>query len=56
MNVNDDELKDAVRDYLESFEDIERWHVDTERETEAAEAAEGVEPPEQREDAKSTTN
>jgi len=56
VNVNDDELKDAVRDYLESFEDIERWHVDTERETEAAEAAEGVEPPEQREDAKSTTN
>jgi len=57
VNVNDDDLKDAVREYLESFEeDIERWHVDTERETEAAEAAEGVEPPEQREDAKSTTN
>jgi len=56
VNVNDDDLKDAVREYLDSFEDIERWHVDTERETEAAEAAEGVEPPEEREDAKSTTN
>ena len=56
VNVNDDELKDGVREYLESFEDIDRWHVDTERETEAAEAAEGVEPPKQREDAKSNTN
>jgi len=56
VNVNDDDMKDAVRDYLESFEDIDRWHVDTERETDTAEAAEGVEPPEQNGDAKSTTN
>ncbi|MFB6072923.1 MAG: DUF5828 family protein [Halobacterium sp.] len=56
VNVNDDELKDAVREYLQSFEDIDRWHVDTERETEVAEAVEGVEPPEQNEDSKSTTN
>jgi hypothetical protein len=56
VNVNDDDLKDAVTDYLRSFEDIDRWHVDTERDTEIAEAAEGVEPPEQNDDAKSTTN
>ncbi|MFC3477701.1 DUF5828 family protein [Halobacterium litoreum] len=56
VNVNDDDLKEAVREYLQSFEDIDRWHVDTERETEIAEAVEGVEPPEQNDDAKSTTN
>jgi hypothetical protein len=56
VNVNDDDLKDAVTEYLRSFEDIDRWHVDTERDTEIAEAAEGVEPPEQNDDAKSTTN
>ncbi|WP_336035929.1 DUF5828 family protein [Halobacterium yunchengense] len=58
VNVNDDDLKDAVRDHLESFEDIERWHVDTERETETAEAVEGVEPPEgsAEDEPKSTTN
>jgi hypothetical protein len=56
VNVNDDDLKDAVTDYLRTFEDIDRWHVDTERDTEIAEAAEGVEPPEQNDDAKSTTN
>jgi hypothetical protein len=56
VNINDDELKEVVGDHLRSFEDIERWHVDTERETETAEAAEGVEPPEQSEETKSTTN
>jgi hypothetical protein len=58
VNVNDDDLKDAVRDHLESFEDIDRWHVDTERETTTAEAVEGVEPPEagDEDEPKSTRN
>ncbi|MCD2202985.1 DUF5828 family protein [Halobacterium sp. KA-6] len=59
VNVNDDDVKDGVREHLESFEDLDRWHVDTERETETAEAVEGVEPPEQNgddTDTKSTTN
>jgi len=56
VNVNDDDLKESVREHLRSFEDIDRWHVDTERETEIAEAVEGVEPPEKNDDAKSTTN
>jgi hypothetical protein len=58
VNVNDDDLKDAVRDHLESFEDIDRWHVDTERETDIAEAVEGVEAPEQgdEDEPKSTRN
>ncbi|CQH61899.1 uncharacterized protein HHUB_3581 [Halobacterium hubeiense] len=56
VNVNDDDVKDGVRDHLESFEDIDRWHVDTERETETAEAVEGVEPPEQNGDDADTTS
>ncbi|WP_232686475.1 DUF5828 family protein [Halobacterium zhouii] len=56
VNVNDDALKEAVREHLQSFEDIERWHVNTERDTETAEAAEGVEPPVQNDDADATTN
>jgi hypothetical protein len=58
VNVNDDDLKDAVREHLESFEDIDRWHVDTERETDVAEAVEGVEAPEQgdEDEPKSTRN
>ncbi|MFB6268245.1 MAG: DUF5828 family protein [Halodesulfurarchaeum sp.] len=47
VNVNDEDLKEAVREHLYSFEkDVERWHVDTEKEVGTAEAAEGVEPPE----------
>jgi hypothetical protein len=46
VNVNDDELKAAVSDRLGEYEDdVTRWHVDTEKETEVAEAVEGVEPP-----------
>jgi len=56
VNVNDDDVKDGVREHLESFEDINRWHVDTERETETAEAVEGVEPPEQNADDADTTS
>jgi hypothetical protein len=56
VNVNDDDRKDEVRDYLQRFDDIDRWHVDTEKDTETAVAAEGVEPPEEKTEAKSTTN
>ncbi|WP_248517271.1 DUF5828 family protein [Salinarchaeum laminariae] len=46
VNVNDDELKAEVGDRLREYEDeVDRWHVDTEKETEHVEAAEGVETP-----------
>ena len=57
VNVNDDDLKAAVSDRLASYEDsVDRWHVDTEKETEIAEVVEGVEPPENGGESKSTTN
>ncbi|MFW5896191.1 MAG: DUF5828 family protein [archaeon] len=44
VNVNDEQLKDGVRDHLLSYEeDIDRWHVDTEKVVENVEAAEGAE-------------
>ncbi len=44
VNINDDDLKDEVSDRLAEYEDeIDRWHVDTEKQVEIAEAAEGVE-------------
>ncbi|MFB6092664.1 MAG: DUF5828 family protein [Haloquadratum sp.] len=46
VNINDDELKEQVSERLGEYDDeVTRWHVDTEKETETAEAAEGVEPP-----------
>ena len=58
VNINDDELKTAVSDRLGKYEDtIDRWHVTTEKETDTAEAAEGVEAPEPAgDDTQSTTN
>jgi hypothetical protein len=57
VNVNDDDLKEEVSERLREYdESIDRWHVDTERDTETVEAAEGVEPPESEESARSTTN
>jgi hypothetical protein len=57
VNVNDDELKRAVSDRLGEFDDqIDRWHLDTEKETRTVEAAEGVDPPESEGRSKSTTN
>lgn len=58
VNVNDDDLKDAVSERLGEYEDtIDRWHVTTEKETETVEAAEGVETPAQStDDTQSTTN
>lgn len=46
-NVNDDELKAEVRDRLREYdEEVTRWHVQAEMNTEAVAAAEGVDPPE----------
>ncbi|MFB6086375.1 MAG: DUF5828 family protein [Halodesulfurarchaeum sp.] len=46
VNVNDESLKAEVTEHLRSFEDVDRWHVDTEKDVETAEAVEGVEVPE----------
>ncbi|MFC6827187.1 DUF5828 family protein [Halopelagius fulvigenes] len=57
VNINDDELKSEVSRRLGQYDDeVDRWHVDTEKETATAEAAEGVEPPESEEESKFTTN
>ena len=57
VNINDDDVKDEVSTRLGEFDDeVTRWHVDTEKETGTAEAAEGVEPPESEERSRSTTN
>ena len=58
VNVNDDALKDDVSDRLAEYEaEIDRWHVETEKDTEAAEAIEGVEvPPKRGDNSRSTTN
>mgnify|MGYP006866534778 FL=1 len=57
VNVNDDELKSRVSDRLADYEDrVDRWHVDTEKQTEVAEVVEGVEPPPNGGESKSTTN
>ncbi|WP_049899129.1 DUF5828 family protein [Natrinema sp. J7-1] len=58
VNVNDDELKEEVSDRLAEYEDeIDRWHVEVEKNTDAAEAIEGAEPPPDNGDSsKSTTN
>jgi len=51
VNINDDEVKAAVADRLEDFEDeVRRWHVHAEKDTTVAEAAEGAEAPEHRSD------
>ena len=58
VNVNDDDLKEAVSERLGEYEDtIDRWHVTTEKVTENVEAAEGVEAPQPpSDDTRSTTN
>jgi vacuolar-type H+-ATPase subunit I/STV1 len=46
VNVNDDDLKIRVSNLLADYdEEVERWHVNTEKGTDTVEAAEGVEPP-----------
>ncbi|WP_227353061.1 DUF5828 family protein [Haladaptatus salinisoli] len=57
VNVNDDDLKERVSELLASYEDeYDRWHVDTEKETETVEAAEGVEPPKRGDGPQANTN
>jgi len=47
VNVNDDDLKIKVSNKLADYEQsVDRWHIDTEKETHVPEAAEGVEVPE----------
>jgi hypothetical protein len=47
VNVNDDDLKREVSNRLAEYEDsIDRWHVETEKDVEVAEAVEGAEPTE----------
>jgi len=44
VNVNDDDLKIRVSNRLADYEsDVDRWHVSAPKQTEAVEAAEGVE-------------
>jgi len=46
INVNDDDLKIRVSNRLADYEQsVDRWHVDTEKETDMIEAVEGVETP-----------
>jgi len=63
VDINDDDLKIRVSNTLADYEEsVDRWHVDTEKEVEAIEAAEGVEvtepeaTPEERDELDSKTN
>lgn len=59
VNINEDDLKGEVSDRLAEYDDeVDRWHVDTEKQTESAEAAEGAEfsSPDNEGESKSTTN
>ncbi|GGM70623.1 hypothetical protein J2752_001799 [Halarchaeum rubridurum] len=57
VQVNDDDLRDEVRAVLHEYDDdVERWHVDTEKETDAAAAAEGVEAPRTGGESRPSTN
>ncbi|WP_058367446.1 DUF5828 family protein [Haloparvum sedimenti] len=50
VNVNDDELKAEVSDILAEYEsEVDRWHVETEKDLGNAAAAEGVEVTEEEE-------
>ncbi|CCQ36316.1 uncharacterized protein Nmlp_2136 [Natronomonas moolapensis 8.8.11] len=47
INVNDDDLKIRVSNKLADYEtSVDRWHVDTPKETDVAEVVEGHPPPE----------
>jgi hypothetical protein len=57
VNVNDDDLKIRVSNLLADYEStVDRWHVNTEKETASVEAAEGVDPPTERDGPDSKTN
>ena len=47
VNVNDDDLKIRTSNRLADYQSaVDRWHVDTPKDTDVAEAVEGHEPPE----------
>ncbi|MEF8820810.1 MAG: DUF5828 family protein [Halovenus sp.] len=51
VNVNDDDLKIRVSNKLADYEsEVDRWHVNAEKETDVVEAVEGVDPPENGDD------
>jgi hypothetical protein len=56
VNVNDDDLKAAVSERLAAYDEVDRWHVDTDKNTSTVEAAEGVDAPETDQRSNSTTN
>lgn len=57
VNVNDDDLKIRVSNRLADYEqDVERWHVNTEKATEIAKQVEGVDPPSEDSDVHANTN
>ena len=57
INVNEDDLKIRVSNTLADYEsEIDRWHVDTEKETDTVAAAEGAEVPDGGEETDAKTN
>ena len=57
VNVNDDDLKIRVSNKLADFDsEVDRWHVNTEKETASVEAAEGVDAPEDDDEPDAKTN
>jgi hypothetical protein len=57
VNINDDDLKIRVSSRLTDYQEaVDRWHVDTKKETEAIQAAEGVEVPDNGDQLDSKTN
>ena len=56
VNINDDDLKIYASNLLADYEDVERWHVNTEKATDSVEAAEGVDPPTEHDSPDAKTN
>jgi hypothetical protein len=57
VNVNDDDLKTRVSNRLADYEQkVDRWHVNTEKDTDSAKAAEGLNVPDDDDEPDSKTN
>ena len=57
VNINDDDLKTRVSNRLADYEtDVDRWHVNTEKETESAKLVEGVVVPDEDDQLDANTN
>jgi hypothetical protein len=57
VNINDDDMKIHVSNTLADYEQsVDRWHVDTEKDTKALETVEGVEISENNTNSNPTTN